>query len=64
MSPLINDADNKKEGTCANAMIEHLVDRPLHTLHVEGKHAQHHVAEVTHAGECHESLQVVLHHGD
>ncbi len=35
---------------------------PCIPLHVEGEHAEHHIAQVAHAGEGDEPFQVRLHH--
>ena len=62
MAPLVDHADEEEEPARADAVVEHLVDAPLHALHVEGEHAEHHVAQVAHAGEGDQPLQVGLHH--
>ncbi len=64
MAPLIEHADEEEEAPCAHPVVEHLVDAPLHALHVEREHAEHHVAQVAHARKGHQPLHVGLHHAD
>ena len=64
VAPLVEHADEEEEAARAHAVVEHLVDASLQALHIEGEHAEHHVAQVAHAREGDEPLHVGLHHAD
>ena len=59
---LVDHADEKKQGTCRNSMIDHDHQRPLHTLHGQREDTEHDEPEVTHRRVGHELLEVRLHH--
>ena len=55
-------ADDEEEPAGADAVVEHLVDRALHALHVHRGDAEHDEAEMAHARVGDQLLHVRLHH--
>ncbi len=62
MPSLIEHPDDEKQAAGAYPVVQHLIDAPLHALHIESEHTEHHVTQVAHAGKGDEPFQVGLHH--